>query len=136
MARTKKTTTKKTTKKTKKSDDVKVKKPRAPKKEKVAKPVKEPKVPENRILLEEPNLKEINFKEDYVGEKSGAYIKRMLELNSLTNAEIIEAVQKQFPESKVGNSDIGFHRLQLKKAGTPTQVVRIDAKGQRYTLGI
>lgn len=138
-----KKSTKKSTKKPKAPKETKVKKPKAPKKEKTVKvpkepkapkAPKEPKVPENRILLDDP--KGINFGFEYVGEKSGVYIKRMLETNSLTTQEIIEAVQKQYPGSKVSQADVGFYRSKLKKDGVITQVVRVDKDGQRYTLGV
>jgi hypothetical protein len=161
MPRAKKTTTEKKPKRVKKVDETKVKKPKAPKTpkaprkpkaekvvkaaktpkaprkpkaEKVVKAAKEPKVNENWIPVAEPT--DINFDQDYVGEKSGAYIKRLLEANSLTTEEIVEAVKKTYPKSKVKNSDVGFHRAKLKAEGIATQVVRISKDGQRYTLGV
>lgn len=104
-----------------------VKAVKAPKAPKVA---KEPKVNTARELIEDPKFST----NAHDGEKSGAFIKRMLETNALTTQEIVEATQENFPGSKVKGSDVGFHRAKLKADGTVTQVVRIDKEGQRYTL--
>lgn len=119
---TKKASAKKITKtKAAKSAVKAVKAPKAP---------KEPKVNDKRNYIEEPNFSLAARDE----EKSGAFIKRLLETNALTTQEIVDAVKENFPESKVSGSDVGFHRSKLKQAGTETQVVRIDKDGGRYTL--
>ena len=98
-----------------------VKSPKAP---------KEPKINDKREYIEDPKFNT----NAHDGEKSGAFIKRMLETNALTTQEIVDAVKENFPESKVSGSDVGFHRSKLKSAGTETQVVRVDKDGGRYTL--
>lgn len=127
-------TTKK--KSTKKASATKAPKAKAAKsavkavKSKAPKAPKEPKVNSKRKLIEDPKFS-LSARD---GEKSGNFIKRLLETNALTTAEIVEAVQDNFPDSKVSGSDIGFHRSKLKAAGTETSVVRVDKEGQRYTL--
>lgn len=106
------------------------KKASAKKAPKAPKAPKEPKINDKRNYIEEPKFNT----NAHDGEKSGAFIKRMLETNALTTQEIVDAVKENFPESKVSGSDVGFHRSKLKAAGTETQVVRVDKDGGRYTL--
>lgn len=68
------------------------------------------------------------------GEKSGEFIRRVLELNALTNAEIVELVSDQFKNSKASANDVAFHRYNMKKEGMDVKVVRVDKEGVRYTL--
>lgn len=123
MATKKKTTKTKAAAKTK---TVKAAKIKAPKTDRVAKV----KADDKRNYIEEPKFNT----NAHDGEKSGAFIKRMLETNALTTQEIVEVVKENFPNSKVSGSDVGFHRSKLKQAGVETQVVRVDKDGGRYTL--
>lgn len=118
--------TKKKSKSTKPKAPKAVKTPKAPKADKIAKV----KADDKRSYIEEPTFNT----SAHDGEKSGAFIKRMLETNALTTNEIVEAVKENFPGSKCSRSDIGFYRLKLKKGGTETSVVRVDKEGGRYTL--
>jgi hypothetical protein len=87
------------------------------------------KVDETRNYIDEPNFST----DSRDGEKSGAFIKRMLETNALTTAEIVEATQSNFKDSKVAPADVAFHRLALKKQGVELDLVRVDKDGKRYT---
>jgi hypothetical protein len=88
-----------------------------------------PKVDASRNYIEHPKFST----EPRDGEKSGAFIKRLVETNALTTSEIVEAVQDNFAGSKVGPADVAFHRLALKKRGVELSVVRLDKEGKRYT---
>lgn len=105
---------------------------KAPKAAKAPKEKKEaaPKVHENRIPVEEPKFNT----NAHDGEKSGAFIRRMLETNALTNEEIAQLVQDNFAGSKATRSDVSFHRLRMKKEGLDVKLVRVDKDGNRYTL--
>lgn len=121
MARTKKTT--KTTKKGASKGG------RKPKTEKTEKAEKAPKVHANRKLIDAaPEVPALE------GEKSGAYIKRLLQEETFTTDEIVGAVKDYFPDSKVSASDVAFHRAKLKADGKEVKLVRQDKEGQRYTL--
>lgn len=65
------------------------------------------------------------------GEKSGAYIQRLLSLEIFTPQEIAAATCKQFKDSVAKSSDVSFHRTKLKKAGTVYRTVRILTSGER-----
>lgn len=121
----KKSTTKKTASKAKKPAVAKVAKERVVKSAKTASDRAE------RKIVEAP-AKELTRVRD--GEKSGQYIRRLLETNAFTTAEIIEAVQNNFPDSKVGPADVAFHRYNMRKEGAETVVVRISKAGERYAL--
>lgn len=99
------------------------------KKEPKLKVVKTKKVDESRNYIENPKFST----DSRDGEKSGAFIKRMIETNALTTAEIVSAVQDNFAGSKVGPADVAFHRLALKKQGVELSLVRLDKEGNRYT---
>jgi hypothetical protein len=124
MTATKKKTVTAKTPKAKKEPKLKVVK--APKEPKAP---KAPKVDESRTYIEHPNF-DVSARE---GEKSGAFIKRLLETNALTTAEIVNAVQDNFEGSKVGPADVAFHRLDLRKQGVELDLVRLDKEGNRYT---
>lgn len=119
----------------KKTKGIKSKKSITPKAVKSVKSVKIDKVSklkadDKRSYIEAPNFS--TTPRD--GEKSGAFIKRMLETNALTTLEIVAAVKENYPGSKCSGSDVGFYRLQLKKEGIATSVVREDKEGGRYIL--
>lgn len=131
------TATKKTTKaKATKARTAKKVSPKLVKTEKKVKAVKEPKVKkekEPKINTQREELEAPNFNTDsQEGEKSGAYIKRMLSYDSHTTDEIVELVKENFKGTKVSNSDVSFHRWHLKKAGTPAKLIRLDKDGNRY----
>ena len=117
------------TKKAVKANIEKRKRATKAKKEPKLKVVKTKKVDESRNYIETPN-----FSTDARdGEKSGAFIKRLLETNALTTAEIVQATQENFVGSKVGPADVAFHRLALKKQGVELELVRLDKDNKRYT---
>lgn len=89
-----------------------------------------PKNLENRELVEE--LKQVPQARD--GEKSGEFIRRVLELNALTTQEVVELVTDNYPSSKVTANDVSFHRYHMKKDGVDVRVVRMDKNGNRYAL--
>ena len=67
------------------------------------------------------------------GEKIGAFMQRLLLTAGLTTKELIEVGKTSFPKSKISASDIAWHRAYLKRLGTPTELVRVNKKGERYT---
>lgn len=116
-----KTTTAKKTK-AKKVQKLKVVTPKA---------VKEPKATaaaKNRNYIENPAFS----LESRDGEKSGEFIKRLLQTEALTNDEIVAAVHENFKGLKTGLPHVAFYRALLKKQGTRLQVVRLDKEGKRY----
>ena len=121
----KKSTAKKPVSKAKKPAVAKVAKERAVKSVKTASDRAE------RKVVEAP-AKELTRVRD--GEKSGVYIRRLLETNAFTTGEIIEAVHDNFPGSKVSSADVAFHRYNMRKEGAETVVVRISKTGERYAL--
>lgn len=113
------------------SPERKAKKTKTEKKPKLAvvKKEKTPKVKKDanyKVLSSVDPMPEVNE-----GEKSGAYIQRLLSHEQFTAQEIADAVRENFKDSVAKTSDVSFHRTKLKAAGTVYKTVRILKDGER-----
>lgn len=60
------------------------------------------------------------------GERSGAFIRRLILTHRYDTAKIVEAVRSAYPLSKAGASDVAWQRGWLRKNGQATEAVKAD----------
>jgi hypothetical protein len=92
------------------------------------KAVNESGLPANAVEIPNPGSEPVPADK----EGTGAFIKRVLTMNTFTSAEIIQFVKENYSNSKIAIGDISFWRHHLKTQGIELKTVFVNKKGVRY----